>query len=166
MNMMIKAIVPDDAWAGFKQGPWQTSVDVRDFIQTNYTPYSGDSTFLSGPTERTKSLWDELTKLLEAERAKGVLDVSADRASSITAHDAGYINRYKEIIVGLQTDAPLKRAIMPNGGLRMVEAGLESMASRSTKASARFGRTTARATIRVCSTSIRPTSWPRANRAL
>jgi len=97
---------------------------VRGFIQANVTPYLGDAGFLSGPTTRTQKLWEKLSELLKIEREKGVLDVSADRASGIVAHDAGYIDREAEIIVGLQTDAPLKRAIMPNGGLRMVEVGL------------------------------------------
>lgn len=113
-------------WTGFVAGPWQTSVDVRGFIQANYVPYQGDSAFLAGPTPRTTALWARLADLLKAERARGVLDVSADRASTILAHDPGYIDRDAELIVGLQTDAPLKRAIMPNGGLRMVESGLEA----------------------------------------
>ena len=125
MNMMSK-IQNADAWADFAEGPWQTSVDVRGFIQANYVPYQGDDSFLAGPTERTKAVWAKLSELLKEERKKGVLDVSADRASSITAHDAGYIDQEIELIVGLQTDAPLKRAIMPNGGLRMVENGLEA----------------------------------------
>nr|WP_255415667.1 formate C-acetyltransferase [Tropicimonas sp. IMCC34043] len=115
-----------DPWEGFSDGAWRRSVDVRGFIQANYTPYAGDAAFLAGPTERTSKLWDELGVLLKKEREAGVLDVSADRPSSITAHDAGYINRDLELIVGLQTDAPLKRAIMPNGGLRMVENGLDA----------------------------------------
>ncbi|RQH00593.1 formate C-acetyltransferase [Paraburkholderia dinghuensis] len=115
-----------DPWAGFVEGPWQSSVDVRSFIQLNYTPYEGDNSFLAGPTARTQALWNTLSVLLKAEREKGVLDVSADRAASITAHAPGYIDRANELIVGLQTDAPLKRAIMPNGGLRMVESGLEA----------------------------------------
>ncbi|PTW52666.1 formate C-acetyltransferase, partial [Breoghania corrubedonensis] len=97
---------------------------VRGFIQENYTPYEGDAAFLAPASARTIALWARLGELLKQERAKGVLDVSTDRPSSITAHEAGYIDRDAEIIVGLQTDAPLKRAIMPNGGLRMVEAGL------------------------------------------
>ncbi|MEI2388152.1 formate C-acetyltransferase [Breoghania sp. JC706] len=99
-------------------------MDVRGFIQENYTPYEGDDGFLAPASGRTKALWARLGELLKQEREKGVLDVSTDRPSSITAHEAGYIDRDAEIIVGLQTDAPLKRAIMPNGGLRMVEAGL------------------------------------------
>jgi formate C-acetyltransferase len=97
---------------------------VRDFIQTNYIPYMGDGSFLMGPTERTTALWGKVSELLSAEREKGVLAVSCDVGSSILAHDPGYIDRENEIIVGLQTDAPLKRAIMPFGGLRMVKNGL------------------------------------------
>ncbi|PTV96538.1 formate C-acetyltransferase [Rhodobacter aestuarii] len=115
-----------DPWEGFSAGNWRTSIDVRGFIQENYTPFEGDAGFLAGPTARTKKLWDDIAALLKLEREKGVLDVSADRPSSITAHDAGYIDRENELIVGLQTDAPLKRAIMPNGGLRMVETGLKA----------------------------------------
>ncbi|MFD0979454.1 formate C-acetyltransferase [Tropicimonas aquimaris] len=115
-----------EPWDGFSNGTWRQAVDVRGFIQENYTPYEGDYSFLAGPTERTEKLWAQLGELLKKERAAGVLDVSADRPSTITAHDAGYIDKDLEIIVGLQTDAPLKRAIMPNGGLRMVENGLEA----------------------------------------
>lgn len=115
-----------EAWRGFASGEWQTKVDVRGFIQKNYTEYTGDDSFLVGPTERTTKLWEELSVLLKEERAKGVLDVSADIGASIVAHGPGYINKDKEVIVGLQTDAPLKRAIVPNGGLRMVQNGLEA----------------------------------------
>ncbi|WP_410498318.1 formate C-acetyltransferase [Chitinibacter sp. S2-10] len=113
-----------DAWRGLNAGEWQKKVDVRDFIQANYTPYHGDDTFLAGPTERTTQLWNELSVLLKEERKRGVLEVSAQFGSSITAHGPGYINKDLETIVGLQTDAPLRRAIMPNGGLRMVQNGL------------------------------------------
>jgi len=114
------------AWFNFKGQQWQERIDVRDFIQNNYSPYSGDEHFLSTATERTRQLWIEVSALLEQERLKGVLDVSSEIGSSITAHKPGYINRDLEKIVGLQTDAPLKRAIVPNGGLRMVEAGLQA----------------------------------------
>ncbi len=113
-----------DPWAGFSDGQWRQAIDVRGFIQENYTPYEGDDAFLSPATERTRAIWAKLGELLKEERKKGVLDVSTDRPSTITAHDAGYIDRDNEVIVGLQTDAPLKRSIMPNGGLRMVEGGL------------------------------------------
>ena len=124
MESIAQQAVQADPWRSFAAGDWQNRVDVRNFIQLNYQPYAGDATFLAGATERTQALWAALGELLKQEREKGVLDVSADRGTSITAHDAGYIDPKLELIVGLQTDAPLKRAIMPNGGLRMVEAGL------------------------------------------
>ncbi len=120
-----------DPWRSFAAGQWKERVDVREFIQKNYAPYVGDSAFLAGATERTTAVWAKLSELLKEERKKGVLDVSSDRGSTITAHDAGYIDRDLEIIVGLQTDAPLKRAIMPNGGLRMVQNGLEAFGFKS-----------------------------------
>jgi formate C-acetyltransferase len=113
------------AWRGFAPGTWQTEIDVRDFIQRNYTPYEGDATFLAPATERTKALWARLGELFREERQRGVLDVS-QIPSSITAHAPGYIDPETELIVGLQTEAPLKRAIFPNGGYRMVEAGLQA----------------------------------------
>lgn len=115
-----------DAWQGFTPGPWQESVDVRDFIQRNYTAYDGDSSFLSGPTERTTHVWETLSAMFPEEREKGVYDVDATTPSTITAHAPGYIDADREVIVGLQTDAPLKRAIMPNGGWRMVATSLET----------------------------------------
>jgi len=114
-----------EAWRGFKPGLWQRDVNVRWFLQQHYTPYDGDGTFLAGPTERTKRVWNKLEKLFLEERKKGVLDVSPI-PSSITAHAPGYIDKEHELIVGLQTDAPLKRAIMPNGGLRMVINSLKA----------------------------------------
>ena len=126
MTVVPKNFPIADAWSDFAAGEWMTKVDVRGFILANGEPYTGDAAFLAGPTARTTAVWDKLSVLLKEERAKGVLDVSADRASTITAHEAGYIDRDLELIVGLQTDAPLKRAIMPNGGLRMVETGLEA----------------------------------------
>ncbi|WP_068109401.1 formate C-acetyltransferase [Tropicimonas marinistellae] len=125
MNVMAPAEIRDP-WDGFSGDEWRNSVDVRGFIQANYTPYEGDAAFLAGPTTRTTGLWEDLGVLLKQEREVGVLDVSADTPSTITAHDAGYIDKDRELIVGLQTDAPLKRAIMPNGGLRMVENGLKA----------------------------------------
>ncbi|NNU28630.1 formate C-acetyltransferase [Isoptericola sediminis] len=114
------------AWEGFVPGPWCDTVDVRDFIQRNYTPYVGDATFLAGPTERTDALWARLSAMFPVERENGVYDVSYDVPAGITAHEPGYIDPASEIIVGLQTDAPLKRAIMPNGGWRMVEGALNT----------------------------------------
>ncbi|MEV4800379.1 formate C-acetyltransferase [Nonomuraea sp. NPDC049421] len=113
-----------DAWRGFAGTAWRDRVDVRAFIQANYTPYAGEADFLSGPTERTLAVWDRVSGLFPEERRRGIHDVDASTPSSITAHRPGYIDRERELIVGLQTDAPLKRAIMPAGGLRMVENGL------------------------------------------
>ncbi|KJS63280.1 formate C-acetyltransferase [Streptomyces rubellomurinus] len=114
------------AWDGFRGGYWRDAIDVRDFIQHNYTPYRGDSAFLAGPTERTLAVWRRITDRFPEERAKGVLDIAYDTPSSITAHAPGYIDRERELIVGLQTDAPLKRAIMPYGGWRMVAGALRT----------------------------------------
>ncbi|HUL79921.1 MAG TPA: pyruvate formate lyase family protein, partial [Vicinamibacteria bacterium] len=112
-------------WQGFRSGLWQKEINVRAFILQNYEPYEGDESFLASATERTEALWDRLNELFIAERKRGVLDVS-QVPSSITAHGPGYIDREKEIIVGLQTEAPLKRAIMPNGGFRMVLGALKT----------------------------------------
>ncbi len=114
------------AWQGFQDGPWRDAIDVRDFVQRNYTPYEGDASFLAGPTERTTSVWAKLSEMFPEEREKGVYDVDATTPSSITAHAPGYIDEGSEVIVGLQTDAPLKRAIMPFGGWRMVETSLKT----------------------------------------
>jgi formate C-acetyltransferase len=113
------------AWAGFTPGLWQKEINVRDFIQQNYEPYEGDGSFLAPATERTKKLWAGLNDLFVEERKKGVLDIS-QVPSSITSHAPGYIDRPNEIVVGLQTEAPLKRAIMPNGGFRMVLSALKA----------------------------------------
>ncbi|MEZ2275656.1 MAG: formate C-acetyltransferase [Microcoleus sp.] len=113
-------------WYGFTEGSWTKEVNVRDFIQKNYKPYEGNAEFLVGPTTRTQKLWQEVLELMKLEIEKGVLDVDTKVPSSIIAHDAGYINRQLEQIVGLQTDKPLKRAIMPYGGIRVVKAGLEA----------------------------------------
>ena len=115
----------ENAWRGFAPGQWQSQVDVREFIQRNYTPYEGDGSFLQGATQRTMDLWQRLQPLLAEEREKEVLDVS-QIPSGIVAHEPGYIDKEREIIVGLQTDAPLKRAIMPFGGWRVVAASLKS----------------------------------------
>jgi formate C-acetyltransferase len=120
----LKAAI-ESPWEGFRGSLWQKELNVRAFIQLNYTPYDGDASFLAPATERTKQIWDKLTDLFIEERKKGVLDIS-QIPSSITAHPPGYIDREREVIVGLQTDAPLKRAIMPNGGLRMVLGALEA----------------------------------------
>ncbi|UNX53371.1 formate C-acetyltransferase [Georgenia sp. TF02-10] len=115
-----------DAWRGFAPGAWTSAIDVRDFIQRNYTPYTGDASFLAGPTARTTHVWDVLSGMFPAEREKGVYDVDPHTPAGITAHGPGYIDKDAELIVGLQTDAPLKRAIMPFGGWRMVETALKT----------------------------------------
>ncbi len=115
-----------DPWRGFAPGAWRTAVDVRDFIARNVRGYEGDAGFLAGPTARTTALWGRVSELLKEERARGVLDADTDVVSSIVSHGPGYIDRDLEVIVGLQTDRPLKRAIMPFGGYRMVKAGLEA----------------------------------------
>lgn len=119
----------DFAWHGFKGTSWKEKVDVRDFIQENYTPYLGDDSFLADPTERTQQLWTELSKLLTKERAcpGGVLDVADNVGSRIDAFGPGYINKDLEKIVGVQTDAPLKRGIFPNSGFRLVANSLEEI---------------------------------------
>ncbi len=114
------------AWDGFKGTQWQERVDVRDFIQANYTPYEGDASFLAPASEATSSLWKQVADLMQQELGKGVLDADSDLPSTIVSHGAGYIDRTLEKIVGLQTDKPLKRGIMPNGGRRMVEVGLDA----------------------------------------
>ncbi|AFK85652.1 MULTISPECIES: formate C-acetyltransferase [Thermoanaerobacterium] len=113
-------------WRGFQEGKWQKTIDVQDFIQKNYTLYEGDDSFLEGPTEKTIKLWNKVLELMKEELKKGVLDIDTKTVSSITSHDAGYIDKDLEEIVGLQTDKPLKRAIMPYGGIRMVKKACEA----------------------------------------
>lgn len=116
-----------EQWQGFKGTKWQDEVDVRDFIQNNYTPYDGDESFLVGSSKATEKLWDELQKLQKEERSKnGVLDMETEIVSSITAYKPGYLDKDLEKIVGLQTDKPLKRAFMPYGGIRMSEEACET----------------------------------------
>src|SRR5215213_4359181 len=118
-----KKVIPQ--WEGFNEGFWQSEINIRDFIQQNFEPYEGDESFLAPATARTKKIWDQLNRLFVEERKKGVLDIS-QIPTSITAHAPGYIDRENEIIVGLQTEAPLKRAIMPNGGFRMILSSLKT----------------------------------------
>ena len=117
-----------EQWNKFQPGDWQKEINVRDFIQNNYTPYEGDSSFLTGTTEKTKKLWNEVLELYKEEKESngGVLDIDTKTVSTVAAHDAGYIDKDLEEIVGLQTDAPLKRAIMPFGGIRIVEKSCEA----------------------------------------
>ena len=116
----------EHCWRGFKSDNWRTRIDVRDFIINNVTSYVGDETFLTGPSKRTKAVWEKLQPYFEKERKNGVLAVDAHTPSTVLAHKPGYIDQKNEIIVGLQTDEPFKRAIFPYGGLRMVEAGLKA----------------------------------------
>ena len=115
----------ENAWEGFVEGTWSQEIDVRDFIQRNYTPYEGDASFLAGPTEKTLRVWNTLEeKYLSEERKVRILDVDTDTPADIDAFKPGYICEDDDVIVGLQTDAPLKRAMMPNGGWRMVETAI------------------------------------------
>ncbi len=116
-----------EAWDGFVGGNWQKAIDVRDFIQKNYTPYDGDDSFLAGPTEATTKLWADVMDLFAQETANGgVLDMDTKQVSTITSHEAGYIDKPLEQIVGLQTDKPLKRALMVDGGVRMAMAACKA----------------------------------------
>ncbi|MDI6098730.1 formate C-acetyltransferase [Actinoplanes sp. NEAU-A12] len=115
-----------DPWRGFAGDAWRAGVAVRDFIQANYQPYTGDAAFLAGPTDRTRGIWAKLSAMFPAERERGIYDVDAVTPSTITSHRPGYIDEAAELIVGLQTDAPLRRAIIANGGWRMVEGGLKA----------------------------------------
>lgn len=115
------------AWQGFNQGNWQNNVDVRDFIQKNYTPYEGDESFLAGATPATDKLWEKVMEGIKIEnRTHAPVDFDTDVASTITSHDAGYIAKDLEQIVGLQTDAPLKRGLIPFGGIKMVEGSCKA----------------------------------------
>lgn len=113
-------------WINFKEGNWTENIDLRNFIQENYIPYEGDEGFLSISTERTKNLYAKASSLMKTELEKGVLDVDTDHISGINSFEAGYLDKENEIIVGFQTDAPLKRMINPFGGIRMVESSLEA----------------------------------------
>lgn len=116
----------ESCWRGFNPGAWCNTIDVRDFVVRNVTPYDGDETFLAGPTQSTRAIWAKLQPYFKEEQKKGVLAVDAKTPSTVLAHKAGYIDKSNEVIVGLQTDEPFKRAIFPFGGLRMVEAGLQA----------------------------------------
>ncbi|QIR41301.1 formate C-acetyltransferase [Tolypothrix sp. PCC 7910] len=113
-------------WKGFNSGKWIEEINVRDFIQNNYTLYNGDESFLAATTATTQKLWDQVKELMSVEREKGILDTDTEVVSTITSHQPGYINRELEQVVGLQTDKPLKRAIMPLGGIRVVKDALKA----------------------------------------
>ena len=118
-------VMQDQAWNGFAAGEWQRSIDVRSFIQKNWTPYLGDDAFLTGPTRRTKAVWKRCEELLLQELKNGILDVDTHRVSGIDNYAPGYIDKENEVIVGLQTDAPLKRIVNLYGGARMAKSALE-----------------------------------------
>ncbi|GMA32867.1 formate C-acetyltransferase [Litorihabitans aurantiacus] len=125
MSTETPADVSTDAWAGFRPGAWQDGVDVRDFIQRNYTPYEGDAAFLAGPTAKTLRTWETLERdYLSAERERRVYDVDTTTPADVDAFAPGWISEDDDVVVGLQTDVPLKRAMMPNGGWRMVETAI------------------------------------------
>src|SRR5574344_1819824 len=111
--------VISDLWSQFDGEVWKNEINVRDFIQSNYKPYYGDGDFLVSATEKTKSLWKQLEHLFEIERTKGVVDAETVKPQSISTYGPGYIDKDNEVIVGLQTDAPLKRGIYPKGGVRI-----------------------------------------------
>ncbi|GJD17402.1 Formate acetyltransferase [Rivularia sp. IAM M-261] len=115
-----------EQWHSYKSGKWMKEINVRDFIQKNYTPYTGNESFLTGATQRTQALWHQVQDLMAIEREKGILDTDTEVVSTITSHRPGYINRELEQIVGLQTEKPLKRAIMPFGGIRVVKDSLQA----------------------------------------
>ncbi|MUG95465.1 formate C-acetyltransferase [Scytonema sp. UIC 10036] len=115
-----------EQWQGFAAGTWMKEINVRDFIQKNYTPYDGNGSFLTQATEQTQKLWNQVAQLMKEERDKGILDADTEVVSTITSHSPGYIDRNLEQIVGLQTEKPLKRAIMPYGGIRLVKTSLEA----------------------------------------
>lgn len=116
----------NESWAGFKGELWKKEINVRDFIQNNYTPYTGDDSFLKPSSEKTRKVWNKLTEMFKVEREKGVYDTETKLPQSITTYGPGYIDKDNEVVVGLQTDAPLKRGIFPKGGIRMVENSLEA----------------------------------------
>ncbi|MGC5382691.1 formate C-acetyltransferase [Micromonospora sp. DT68] len=120
------ATTSHEAWRGFRGTVWRDTIDVGGFVHDNVEPYTGGPEFLTGPTPRTERIWRQLQQMFVEERRRGVYDVDPHTPSTITSHEPGYLDRDHELIVGLQTDAPLRRAIMPNGGLRMVEAGLKA----------------------------------------
>lgn len=115
-----------EEWNGFETGSWTTDINVRSFIQHNYTPYEGDASFLAGPTDRTLGLWEEVRALMKEEHEKGIIDAETRRPSTITTFGPAYLDKEKEVVVGFQTDKPLKRGIMPNGGIRVVKKALEA----------------------------------------
>lgn len=127
MEQTVMAKTSLDPWRGFKGSKWKKEINVRDFILNNVTVYYGDESFLEGPTEATKQLWEQVMELSKLEREKGgVLDMDTDIVSTITSHKPSYLNKELEKVVGFQTDKPFKRSLMPFGGIRMAEQSCEA----------------------------------------
>jgi len=124
---MLQRTKQPQAWRNFAGTDWQREINVRDFIVSNVTPYVDGPEFLAKPTKRTLAVWEKLQPYFREEAKKGVLDVDVTTPSSLTSHAAGYIDRDNEVIVGLQTDKPFRRAIMPTGGWGMIENGLKAI---------------------------------------
>ena len=120
-----------EAWKDFKEGKWMNEINVSDFIKSNYTKYDGDEEFLKGTTKKTDSVWGKCSDLLKEELKKHVLDIDVDHMSGINAFEPGYINEDDDVIVGLQTNAPLKRMVNPYGGIRMVYQELDAYGYKS-----------------------------------
>lgn len=138
-------------WKSFTGGAWEKEINVRDFIQQNYTPYKGDGKFLKEATEDTKDLWQQVLALMKEEREKGgVLDMDTKTVSTITSHGPGYLDKDKEKIVGLQTDKPLKRSMQPYGGIRMAVKPARTMATMWTLRLWSISPLTERRTMPVC----------------
>ena len=145
-----------DEWRSFTPGIWEKEINVRNFIQRNYTPYDGDEAFLEGPTDDTKALWAQVMKLSEEERKKGgVLDMDTKTVSTITSHGPGYLDKTREKIVGFQTDKPFKRALQPNGGIRMAVKAASSMDIQSIRRLWNSTRSIGKPTMKVFSMHIR-----------
>lgn len=144
-NHEARTATQANAWRQFRGGLWQDQIDVRDFIQQNYKPFTGDYAFLKGPTAKTEQLWADLKQLLEAEReAGGVLDADTKVVGSVASHGAGYINQALETIVGVQTDKPLKRAMLPYGGVRIAQKALQAHGENGRRLRHRYFQTRAR----------------------
>ncbi|MBO5720345.1 MAG: formate acetyltransferase, partial [Bacteroidales bacterium] len=116
----------NESWNGFKGDVWRDEINVRDFIQSNYTPYDGDESFLVASSEKTRKVWNKLTEMFKVERERGVYDAETKLPQTITTYGPGYIDKENEVVVGLQTDAPLKRSLQPFGGIRMAETSCKS----------------------------------------
>ena len=125
--MLMQLAKNSNAWRKFSGADWKHQIDVRDFIVSNVAPYTGGPEFLAKPTERTLAVWEALQPFFREEARKGVLDVDVANPSSLTSHGPGYIDRDNEVVVGLQTDKPFRRAMMPTGGWNMIESGLKAI---------------------------------------